>query len=77
MKGGYKVRWCASRWYLANVDPESAPTIEIGAADAAEAEDVAAELLAAFPGEPVGDGTDCLIEVVGPGGDRRVMPVPS
>jgi hypothetical protein len=76
MEGGYTIIFRASPWYLAAVDAESPATIEIAAADAAAADEVVAELLDAFPGEPVGDETDCLIEVVGPGGER-VVRVPS
>lgn len=75
----FTVRWRASASFREIVDPGTAPVIEIEieAADAAEADEVLAELLEAFPGEPVGDGTDCLVEVVGPKGESRLVRVPS
>ena len=74
---GYRIVWRASAWFLANIDPESAPAIEIVAVDAAAADEVVAELLERFPGEAVGDETDCSIEIVGLGGEMRVVQVQS
>lgn len=72
MGAGYTITWRASAWYLAAVDADSPAVIEIAAADAAAADEAVAELLEAFPGEPVGDGTDCLVAVAGPGETRLV-----